>query len=229
MKRIRSIIGIWLLSICTISYVGSQNSLLSDNVQTHLQKADSLIQVSVTNSNYLQAAQISRNVYQEILKDSKDYALKAVYIEKEIAFYEQEQVNDSLYFSALSSLGNVFYKAKMYAKSLETNIKLLERPNPWISEASVLFDIGKNYYRLGEFFQAEDFYHRSLNLYNQSKDIPEQINVNFALIRVYNKLRSEESLEKMHNALLRLETINSDSPFTISNQLLFNNTSCFAS
>jgi len=230
LKSLFKRILIWLLILCLNTQLRSQSYLQTYDLitknktfQSTERTLDSLINEAVNNNNYIEAAKLSQTIFSNLYYKEKNYTKAIKYAHIEIENYEKLNLKSKDLTQATYNLGLANYRAKNYNISIQCHFRVITANNSETLTTKSYLEIGRNYYRLGEFYKAEEFYHKGITQLEERKELKNLINKYIALVRVYNGMRSYEGQINQLIVLKKLEHLKSNVKFSSRQELTLNN------
>ncbi len=120
-------------------------------------EVDSIILLSEKREQYLQSIKIAHEFSRKLYKANL-YGKGAEYVEYELAIYRKLDLKNNAYAKALYNLGLFYSLIRDYEKSILSYQEVITIDTDEYSTAKALCELGKYYYRKGDFFRSNDYY-----------------------------------------------------------------------
>ncbi len=159
-------------------------------------EVDSIIGLYEKNEQYVHSIKIahefSRKLYRENL-----YIKGIKYVEYEVSVYRKLHITNSKYAKALYNLGLFYSLVENFEKSIICYQEIIDLDTDKYSTAKAFCELGKYYYKSGDFFKSKDYYSQGisgLEKFDKKKLLIKKY-INYS--RVLFEIDTKHSLDKM--------------------------------
>ncbi|WP_108808896.1 CHAT domain-containing protein [Aquimarina spinulae] len=159
-------------------------------------EVDSIIDLYEKKEQYLHSIKIAHEFSRKLYRE--DLYIKGIrYVEYEISVYRKLHIRNSKYAKALYNLGLFYSFVKNFEKSITCYQEVVDINTDEYSTAKAFCELGKYYYKRGDFFKSKDYYSRGvtgLEKFDKKKLLIKKY-INYS--RVLFEIGTKHSLDKM--------------------------------